>query len=83
MFARLGARIRRTKDEWRRLAMKIDRELVLDELRKQGQSDKVQKALDELPAKVDHEQHAALLEKFGIDPGQLAEKAAKKGLASL
>ena len=46
--------------------MKIDRELVLDELRKQGQSDKVQKALDELPAKVDHEQHAALLEKFGI-----------------
>ena len=83
MFARFGARIRRTKDEWRRLAMKIDRELVLDELRKQGQSDKVQKALDELPAKVDHEQHAALLEKFGIDPGQLAEKAAKKGLASL
>ena len=63
--------------------MKIDRELVLDELRKQGQSDKVQKALDELPTKVDHEQHAALLEKFGIDPGQLAEKAAKKGLASL
>ena len=63
--------------------MKIDRELVLDELRKQGQSDKVQKALDELPAKVDHEQHAALLEKFGIDPGQLAEKAAKKGLSSL
>ena len=24
-----------------------------------------------------------MLEKFGIDPGQLAEKAAKKGLASL
>jgi hypothetical protein len=43
----------------------------------------VQKALDELPAKVDHEQHAALLQKLGIDPGQLAEKAAKEGLAKL
>ncbi len=31
----------------------------------------------------DHEQHAALLEKFGIDPGKLAEKAAKERLASL
>ena len=63
--------------------MQIDRQLVLDELKKQGQSDKVQKALDELPAKVDHEQHAALLMKFGIDPGKLAEKAAKSGIANL
>jgi hypothetical protein len=63
--------------------MKIDKELVLDELRKQGQSERVQKALEELPAKVDHEQHATLLEKFGIDPGQLAEKGAKRGIASL
>ena len=62
--------------------MQIDRQLVLDELKKQGQSDKVQKALDELPAKVDHE-HAALLMKFGIDPGKLAEKAAKSGIANL
>ena len=43
-----------------------------------GESAKAQKALDELPAKIDHERHAALLEKFGIDPGELAEKAAKK-----
>jgi hypothetical protein len=63
--------------------MQIDRQFVLDELKKQGQSDRVQKALDELPAKVDHEQHAALLEKLGLDPGQLAEKAAKAGIARL
>ena len=63
--------------------MQIDKQFVIDEIKKQGQSERVQHALDELPEKVDHEQHAALLEKFGIDPGQLAEKAAKQGLARL
>jgi hypothetical protein len=63
--------------------MQFDRQFVIDELKKQGQSQRVQAALDELPAKVDHEQHAALLERFGIDPGQLAEKAAKAGIANL
>jgi hypothetical protein len=63
--------------------MEIDKSLVIDEIKKQGQSQQVQQALDELPAKVDHEQHAALLEKFGIDPGQLAERAAKEGLTKL
>ena len=63
--------------------MQFDKQFVIEELKKQGQSQHVQKALDELPAKVDHEQHAALLEKFGIDPGKLAEKAAKEGLAKI
>jgi hypothetical protein len=63
--------------------MQIDKQFVIDELKKQGQSQHVQKALDELPAKVDHEQHAALLQKFGVDPGQLAERAAKAGIAKL
>ena len=63
--------------------MEIEKSLLIDEIKKQGQSQRVQQALDELPAKVDHEQHAALLEKFGIDPGQLAERAAKEGLTKL
>jgi hypothetical protein len=63
--------------------VKLDKEFVVDELKKQGESAKAQRALDELPAKIDHEKHAALPEKFGIDPGQLAEKAARKGIASL
>ena len=58
-------------------------QFVVDELKKQGESANAQKAIDELPSKIDHEQHAALLEKLGIDPGQLAEKAAKKGLEPL
>ena len=63
--------------------MQLDKQFVIDELKKQGQSEQAQKALDELPAKIDHEQHAALLQKFGLDPGQLAEKAAKAGVAEL
>jgi len=63
--------------------MQLDKQFVVDELKKQGESAKAQKALAELPAKIDHEQHAALLMKFGLDPGQLAEKAAQKGIASL
>ena len=63
--------------------MQFDKQFVIDELKKQGQSQQVQKALDQLPEKVDHEQHAALLEKLGVDPGKLAEKAAKEGLAKL
>lgn len=63
--------------------MQLDKQFVLDELRKEGQSEQVQKAMAELPEKIDHEQHAALLQKFGLDPGKLAEKASERGLASL
>ncbi len=63
--------------------MELDKQFVLEELKKQGQSQRVQQALDELPEKVDHERHAALLEKLGIDPGKLAEKAARAGLSKL
>ena len=46
---------------------------------KRAKNEHVQKALQELPDKIDHEQHAAMLQqKFGIDPGKLAEKAIEK-----
>ena len=63
--------------------MQFDKQFVLDELRKGGQSAQVQHAIDELPEKIDHEHHAALLEKLGLDPGKLAEKAIERGIASL
>jgi hypothetical protein len=63
--------------------MHLDKQFVLDELKKEAQSEKVQQALDELPDKIDHEHHAALLQKFGLDPGKLAQKAAERGIASL
>jgi hypothetical protein len=55
----------------------IDKDLVLDELRKQGKNEHVQQAIRELPDKIDHNEHAAQLERFGIDPGKLAQRAAQ------
>ena len=63
--------------------MQFDKQFVLGELKKEGESAKAQQALAELPETIDHEQHAALLQKFGLDPGKLAEKAAERGIASL
>jgi hypothetical protein len=39
--------------------------------------------LDKAFVKIDHEEHAAMLEKYGIDPGKLARDAAEKGLSRL
>jgi poly-D-alanine transfer protein DltD len=63
--------------------MHIPKELIVKELEKQGKSDQVQQILKELPDKIDHEQHAELLMKHGIDPGALVEKAAESGLGKL
>ena len=63
--------------------MELDKQFVIDEIKKQGESARVQEAFDQLPAKVDHEKDAALLKKFGVDPGRLAEQAAKAGLGAL
>jgi hypothetical protein len=67
----------------RSTAMQLDKEWVLDELRKEGQSAKVQQAIQELPDKIDHDQHAELLTKLGFDPGKLAAKAVESGLGNL
>lgn len=63
--------------------MEIGKNFVIQHLREEGENEKVQHALDQLPEKIDHQKGAALLEKVGIDPGKLAEKAAQRGLASL
>ena len=61
--------------------MQLDKQEIVDLLRKEGKNEHVQKALQELPDKIDHEQDAAMLQqKFGIDPGKLAEKALQKEL---
>lgn len=61
--------------------MELDKQDVIDLLRKEGKNEQVQKAIQELPDKIDHEQHAEMLQqKFGIDPGKLAEKALEKEL---
>jgi hypothetical protein len=64
--------------------MEITKDQVVALLRKEGKDEHVQKALAELPDKIDHEQHAEMLQqKFGIDPGKLVAEAAQKGLGKL
>jgi hypothetical protein len=59
--------------------MQLDKQEVIDLLRKEGKNEHVQTALQELPDKIDHEQHAQMLQqKFDLDPGKLAEKAVEK-----
>jgi hypothetical protein len=54
--------------------MQIPKEQILSLLREQGQGDRVGQADQELPEQVDTEQHAGLLEKFGLDPAEIVSK---------
>jgi hypothetical protein len=63
--------------------MKIPTDLIKEQLEKQGRSHEVDKVLNELPDKIDHEQHAQQLQRLGLDPGKLVADAARKGLSSL
>ncbi len=51
--------------------MKIDKQTVLDVLRERGEDEKAAQAEQELPDEVDTEQHAGLLERFGVNPSDL------------
>ena len=63
--------------------MQFDKQFILEELRKQGKSQHVQNAIQQLPEKIDHEQHAALLEKFGLDPGNSSPRQSSAESARL
>ena len=52
--------------------MQIPKEKILELLRSRGQDDKAAQADGELPDQVDTEQHAGVLQRLGIDPGDLA-----------
>jgi hypothetical protein len=54
----------------------IPKDQILDLLRQQGKDDQVGEADQQLPDQVDPEQHAGLLQKFGLDPAELLQKFA-------
>jgi hypothetical protein len=54
--------------------MQIPKEQILDLLRQQGKDDQVGEADRQLPDQVDPQQDAGLLQKFGIDPGDILSK---------
>jgi hypothetical protein len=65
--------------------MEIPKDKILELIRERAGGEKADQAAAELPDQVDPEQHAGLLQKFGIDPqellsGGLGDVAGKLGL---
>ena len=56
--------------------MEIDKGMVLDLLREQGKSQEAQQAEQELPDRVDTDRDGGMLERFGINPGDLVSRFA-------
>jgi predicted PhzF superfamily epimerase YddE/YHI9 len=54
--------------------VQLDKNMILDLLRERGQQDQASQAEQELPDQVDTDQHANLLQKFGLDPQDLVQK---------
>ena len=52
--------------------MQIPKEQILELLRSRGEDDKAARADGELHDQVDTEQHAGVLQRLGVDPGDLA-----------
>ena len=51
--------------------MQLDKSTILDLLRQQGKNDQADQADQELPDQVDTDQHAGLLQRFGLDRNEL------------
>ena len=54
--------------------MEIPKDKVVELLRERGENDKAEQADKELPDQVDHEQHGDLLQKYAVEPKELADK---------
>ena len=54
--------------------MQLDKSMILDLLRERGQQDQADQADQQLPDQVDTDQHANLLQQFGLDPQELIQK---------
>jgi uncharacterized protein YidB (DUF937 family) len=54
--------------------MQIPKDKILEMLQQHGKGDQVDQAKQELPDQVDTDQHAGLLQKFGLNPQELLTK---------
>ena len=57
--------------------MQFPKEQILAMIEKQAGAGHADQASNELPDEVDHEQHADLLSKFGLDPQKLLSEGSK------
>lgn len=54
--------------------MQIDKNAILELLRERGDHQSADQAAQELPDQVDTDQHADLLQRFGLDPKELLSR---------
>lgn len=54
--------------------MQIDKSQIIELIKSRGDHDQAKQADAELPDKVDTDKDKGLLDKFGINPGDLAKK---------
>ncbi len=59
--------------------MQIDKNMIINMLKEQGNHDQAAQADAELPQQVDPAEHGGLLSKFGLDPQELIAKFAGGG----
>jgi hypothetical protein len=60
--------------------MEIPKQQILELLQQQGKGDQVGQADQELPERVDTDQHAGILEKYGLDPAEILSKLGGGGI---
>jgi hypothetical protein len=60
--------------------MQLDKNMILDLLRERGDQQRADQADQELPDQVDTDQHADLLERFGLNPKELLGRFTGGGL---
>ncbi len=53
--------------------MEIPKAMIVERIRSQQGAEKANEADNELPDKVDTEADAALLQRYGIDPGEIGD----------
>jgi hypothetical protein len=54
--------------------MQLDKNMIVDLLRQRGDHQSADQADQELPDQVDTDQQASLLERYGLDPKELASR---------
>ena len=59
--------------------MQIPKDMILSFIEQQSGSDQAAQAGAQLPDQVDHEQHADLLSKFGVNPSDLLSHVSSQG----
>jgi hypothetical protein len=54
--------------------MQFDKQTVIDLIKEQMGSEHAEQAAQQLPDQIDHEQHADVLQQFGVNPQDLMSK---------